>query len=70
MAEARKTQPGRHADAENPGLKPEGEFISFDPFCSTTFTGRGLGLAAVLGIVKDHKGMIRGGATSPWFFST
>ena len=41
------------------GIAPDTIPRIFEPFFSTKFTGRGLGMAAVLGIVRGHKGAIK-----------
>ena len=41
------------------GMAPEVKARIFDPFFTTKFTGRGLGLAAVQGIVRGHRGALK-----------
>ena len=50
-----------YVDVQDDGCGMNQETVDrvFDPFFTTKFTGRGLGLAAVLGIVRRHHGGIK-----------
>ncbi len=54
--------PGRYAVIEvkdsGSGIEPRTLDRIFDPFFTTKKTGRGLGLAAIAGIIKSHQGCI------------
>jgi PAS domain S-box-containing protein len=55
-------QPGEYVVLEitdtGGGMEPAVLARVFEPFFTTKFTGRGLGLAVVLGIIRGHKGAI------------
>jgi PAS domain S-box-containing protein len=63
MLAGSRLEPGKYVavEVQDSGCGMNEETISriFDPFFTTKFMGRGLGLAAALGIVQGHKGAIK-----------
>lgn len=61
LAESLNDGPYVYLEISDTGCGMDGETVSkvFDPFFTTKFTGRGLGMAAVLGIVRGHRGAIK-----------
>ena len=61
--EGQPLRPGPHVSLEvtdnGSGMTPDVLRKIFDPFFSTKFAGRGLGLAALHGVVRSHHGGIR-----------
>ncbi len=58
-----EASPGRFVflDVSDDGCGMSGETMQrlFEPFFTTKFTGRGLGMSAVLGIIRGHRGAIQ-----------
>lgn len=63
IAPGEEIAPGTYiiVEVHDTGCGMDQETLSriFDPFFTTKFTGRGLGLAAVQGIVRGHKGALK-----------
>lgn len=61
LDEERPEGPYVYLEVRDTGCGIEAEILPriFDPFYTTKFAGRGLGLAAVLGIMRAHRGAVR-----------